>query len=276
MSTPRISRLPSPLMRVSTTASITGTATRTRRGGLDLVQNLFVEARLARRHLQLGLAGDAIDGSRKREQHALIRRVHADEHGDAQHDAGGREHGPQDVLAEVGPADQRQENHVFTTCFVLRASCFVRCRSGAVLERSRAPDRFRSRDVLDDSSIAERNRSRATVSDLHVVRHDDDRRAEARVQIADEREDLVAGVRVEIPRRLVGEEDRRIDRQGAGDRDALALAARQLLGKVLQAMAELDEIQQLRARARRPCAAASRAGAAGGRRFRGTTASAAG
>ena len=37
---------------------------------------------------ELGLAGDAVDGLRERGQHALIRRVHADEHGDAEHDAG--------------------------------------------------------------------------------------------------------------------------------------------------------------------------------------------
>ena len=65
------------------------------------------------------------------------------------------------------------------------------------------------------------------------------------MQVADQREDLVAGARVEVAGRLVGEQDRRIDRQRARDRDALALAARQLVGQVLQAVAELDERQQL-------------------------------
>ena len=65
------------------------------------------------------------------------------------------------------------------------------------------------------------------------------------VQIANQRENLLAGVRVEIAGRLVGEQDRRIDRQRARDRDALALAAGQLLRQVLQAVAELHQSQQL-------------------------------
>ena len=81
--------------------------------------------------------------------------------------------------------------------------------------------------------------------DVHVVRHDDDRRAEPRVQVANQREDLLAGARVEVAGRLVGEQDRRIDRQRAGDRDALPLAARQLVGQMLQPVSELHERQQL-------------------------------
>ena len=65
------------------------------------------------------------------------------------------------------------------------------------------------------------------------------------MQIANQREDLVAGRGVEVAGRFVGEQDRRIDRQRAGDRDALALAARELVGQVLQAVAELHERQQL-------------------------------
>ena len=68
--------------------------------------------------------------------------------------------------------------------------------------------------------------------------------AEALVQIADEREDLVAGVRVEVAGRLVGQDDRRVDRQRARDGHPLALAAGQLVRQVIQAMAELDERQQ--------------------------------
>ena len=87
---------------------------------------------------------------------------------------------------------------------------------------------------LHDPAVAQGDRPAAALGDLHVVRHDDDGRAEARVQVADQREDLLAGARVEIAGRFVGEQNRRIDRQRAGDRDALALAARELVGQMLQ------------------------------------------
>ena len=54
---------------------------------LDALEHLFGKPGLARRHLQLSRAGDAIDRSLEREEHRLIRRVHRDEHGDAEHDA---------------------------------------------------------------------------------------------------------------------------------------------------------------------------------------------
>ena len=54
------------------------------------------------------------------------------------------------------------------------------------------------------------------------------------MQIADQAQDLGAGVSVEVAGRLVGEQDRRIDRQRAGDGDALALAAGELVGQVVE------------------------------------------
>jgi hypothetical protein len=49
---------------------------------------------------------------------------------------------------------------------------------------------------------------------------------------------------VEVTGRFVGEQNRRIHRQGAGDGDALPFAARQFVGEVRQPMIELDEGQQ--------------------------------
>ena len=57
----------------------------------------------------------------------------------------------------------------------------------------------------------------------------------ARVEILDEREDLATGLGIEIAGRLVGQQDRRIDRQRSRDRHALALTARQLLGQMREA-----------------------------------------
>ena len=47
----------------STTASMTGTATRTAGDACTRLEHLFVEAGLAGRDLQLGLAGNAVDGA---------------------------------------------------------------------------------------------------------------------------------------------------------------------------------------------------------------------
>ena len=75
------------------------------------VQHVLAKARFAGRDLELGLTGDPVDGLREPEEHRLIRRVHPDEHRDAQDDAGRREDGPQDVLAEVGPGDETKQDH---------------------------------------------------------------------------------------------------------------------------------------------------------------------
>jgi hypothetical protein len=65
------------------------------------------------------------------------------------------------------------------------------------------------------------------------------------VQVPDQREDVFSGLRVEVAGGFVGEQDRRIDREGAGDGDALALAPGQLVGQVVQAVRELHERQEL-------------------------------
>ena len=102
MSTPRISRLPLSL----DTGTHHGFNHRHRdadlRHSLHALQNIFIEARFARRNLQLGGIRDAIHGLTKCVQHGLIGGVHADEHGDAQHDARDGQQPAQQVLADVG------------------------------------------------------------------------------------------------------------------------------------------------------------------------------
>src|SRR5262245_18595595 len=78
------------------------------------------------------------------------------------------------------------------------------------------------------------------------MRHDDDSGSKALVEMANQREAFLTGVRVEIAGRLVSKEDRRIDRQRPRDRDALPLAAREFLGKMLQTMRELNEREKFR------------------------------
>src|SRR6185295_17015421 len=130
-------------------------------------------------------------------------------------------------------------------------------------------------DVFDDAAVAQGDGALAALRHGHVVRDDDDRRAEAGVQVADQRENLLAGARVEVAGRFVGEQDRRIDRQRARDRDALPLAAGELVGQMMQAVFELDQREQ-RARVCRPSSAASRAGAAAAPRSPARSASSAG
>src|SRR6185503_14374264 len=77
-----------------------------------------------------------------------------------------------------------------------------------------------------------------------IVRHHADRGAAA-VQLAEEVHDLLAVRRVEITRRLVGEEDRRVTRDGARHCHALLLAARELRRIVLHAVAHADPLERL-------------------------------
>ena len=81
-----------------------------RRGGTDLAerldafQHVFGESGVAGGDLELGLAGDALDGVVEGAQHAAVGGLHADEQRYSEHDAGGGEHAAQQVLADVGPA----------------------------------------------------------------------------------------------------------------------------------------------------------------------------
>ena len=54
---------------------------------------------------------------------------------------------------------------------------------------------------------------------------------------------------VEVAGRLVGEQDRRLAGEGAGDRDALLLTARELAGQMLRAVRHADALERLDARA---------------------------
>ena len=88
------------------------------------------------------------------------------------------------------------------------------------------------------------------------------------VQIANERQDLLAGLGIQVAGRLVGQQDGRVGGQGACNRDALALAARELIRQVVEAVGETDEGEQLARAFGDALAAASRGGAGEGPRSR--------
>ena len=72
---------------------------------------------------------------------------------------------------------------------------------------------------------------------LHVVRDDDDRiRA---LQLVDQLLDALRGDRVERRRRLVHQQDLRLDRQRAGDAQPLLLAARERQRRLVQPILDL-------------------------------------
>src|SRR5581483_6443758 len=82
--------------------------------------------------------------------------------------------------------------------------------------------------------------ARAAAGDRLVVRHEDQRRAALGVQREHELDHRGAGRRVEVAGRLVGEEQLRLGDEGARERDALLLAAREVLRIMAQALAETD------------------------------------
>ncbi len=81
----------------------------------------------------------------------------------------------------------------------------------------------------------------------HVVRDDDDGLLHALLDPPELGVQLDARDRIERAERLVHQQHRRIDGERAGDADALALAARQLVGPAVgeRAAIEADQVEQL-------------------------------
>ncbi len=103
----------------------------------------------------------------------------------------------------------------------------------------------RHRLVAGDLAVGDADDAVGVFGDAQVVRDEDDGDAALRVQPLEQAHDLRAGLRVEVARRLVGQDDGRLGDQRAGDGDALLLAARQLVGVVLQPVAQPDGFQRL-------------------------------
>ena len=70
------------------------------------------------------------------------------------------------------------------------------------------------------------------------MRHEDEGHVALPRQIEEQREDLVGGDAIEVARRLVGEDAIRRAGEGAGDRDALALATGKLRRPMREPLAE--------------------------------------
>ena len=85
----------------------------------------------------------------------------------------------------------------------------------------------------------------AVFGDVALVRDEQHRDAALAVQPLEDAHDLDAGARVEVAGRLVGQQDRRLRHERAGDRDALLLPARELVRVVIGAVGQPDRRQAL-------------------------------
>src|SRR5262245_837871 len=95
-------------------------------------------------------------------------------------------------------------------------------------ERTRAKSALRGRFAIpNDPAVADFDDAARAASERHVVRDDDERRA-LLPELGEEAHDVAASGGVEVAGGLVGEDDVGMHREGAGDRDALHLAAREL------------------------------------------------
>ena len=98
----------------------------------------------------------------------------------------------------------------------------------------------------DDLAVADVDLALAVVGDLEVVGDDDDGAA-LPVELFEEGEDFLAGAGIQGAGGFVGQDDRRVGDDGAGDGDALPLTAGKLVGLVMAAFAQADDRRGLRA-----------------------------
>ena len=99
--------------------------------------------------------------------------------------------------------------------------------------------------VAGQPPVVERDHAAAHLVDhLAVVRRHHDRRPGA-VDPVEQLHDPDRGVGVEVPGRLVADQKRRVVDDGARDRDALLLTARELVGKRGHLVREPDEVEHL-------------------------------
>ena len=117
----------------------------------------------------------------------------------------------------------------------------VRVHGRAARER-RASAAAAAAGVGDDAAVEDLDLAGHPLGDGVVVGDDHDRRA-GLVELVDQGQDRLPGGLVEVPGRLVGEHDGGLADEGPGDRDPLALPARELGGTDVGALGQADQIQ---------------------------------
>ena len=93
--------------------------------------------------------------------------------------------------------------------------------------------------------------ARAITGHVRLMGDDDDGQPIFLIELLKHAQDFLARVRIEVAGRLVGEQKLRLIDQGAGDGDALLLAAGELRGVMIQSAGQAEErSSNLRARSR--------------------------
>src|SRR5688572_12250590 len=98
--------------------------------------------------------------------------------------------------------------------------------------------------LVDDTAVEELDLAVRIVGVARIVGHHADRRALA-VQLAQEVHHRLAVPRVEVPGGLVGEQDRGLARERAGDGHALLLAAGELRRVVVHSVRHADALKRM-------------------------------
>src|SRR5215475_9387516 len=99
--------------------------------------------------------------------------------------------------------------------------------------------------ILDDATVTQRYSARGPIRYFNVMGDDQNGRAKTLVEVIDELQNLLAGVGVEIAGRFIGQQDRRINGKRSSNRDSLALASREFIRKMVDAMSELHQFEKL-------------------------------
>jgi hypothetical protein len=161
---------------------------------------------------------------------------HGDDGADADDDAQHGEEGAHFVAQEghEGDADGGEDSpHTSSAeaCSTSRwASCWVGSR------------RFGDRRVGLDAAVAHDDIAFGVAGDVEFVRDHDEGDALV-VEPAEGIHDLDAGAGVEVAGRFVGQDEGRLHDEGTGDGDPLLLAAGELVGEVIGAVAEPDQFE---------------------------------
>src|ERR1019366_2928203 len=103
---------------------------------------------------------------------------------------------------------------------------FIRHRVGSAL-----------RTITDDLAVSQHYDARGVLGDVGLVGNHHDRTTLI-VQTREKGHQLRGGPRVKITRWLVGQDERRVRAHGSRDCHPLLLATRQLIGKVMETVAE--------------------------------------
>src|SRR5215469_8481616 len=114
----------------------------------------------------------------------------------------------------------------------------------ALVMASPRDDRSGGLRLLEQLPLLQVQRAACELRGLRIVRDHDDGLAVLAVEHLQESQDLIRGLAIEVPGRLIAHQQLRVGDQRPRDRDALLLAAGELLRFVLGAIGKPDDLQR--------------------------------